>query len=275
MNYSLTIITSTFNCVEDIKKTADNISFAKNAGYNIQWIIADGGSTDGTIEKLREHAHLVSDMFSGPDRGIYDAWNKALKFVRSDWVMFLGAGDQIIVDNLVIFLSQLEKVDINVHRVLYGDVNLVDGAGNVLKVHSEVNSTSFKNRRPDLPCHQGVFHHYSLFSELGNFDSSYKIAADSKFLLLSMSVTKFLYMPCVIASMLNMGVSNNPAKILNVRAELIRLKNDVGFFIPLSSILWFDCCAFLKFSVMRVVGERTFYKLLKLYCFLLKKDYLY
>ena len=91
MQPSITIVTSTFNCAEDLELTAQSV---RNQKYeNIQWIVADGESTDGTADVINSNLDVVTNWFSEKDRGIYDAWNKASRFIVNDWVIFLGAGD--------------------------------------------------------------------------------------------------------------------------------------------------------------------------------------
>src|SRR5699024_5468308 len=98
----ITIITSTYNVVQDLQWTIDSIR--EQTYPNIQWIIADGASTDGTVKMFEANSELIDYWFSEPDTGIYDAWNKALEHVKGDWLQFIGAGDELYGT------STLEKV---------------------------------------------------------------------------------------------------------------------------------------------------------------------
>lgn len=103
----ITIITSTFNAGEQLRFTAQSI---KNQTYpHIQWIIVDGKSSDNTIDIIEELGELVSVWFSEKDSGIYDAWNKALKYAKGDWIQFIGAGDELAEADTLEKIAQILK----------------------------------------------------------------------------------------------------------------------------------------------------------------------
>ena len=94
MKAQISIITSTLNCLEDVKETYYSIKSQQKT--QIQWIIADGFSTDGTInfiKNIKNNKDLSIEFFSNDDNGIYDAWNNACKLIKYKWTIFLGAGD--------------------------------------------------------------------------------------------------------------------------------------------------------------------------------------
>src|SRR5688500_8811110 len=90
------IITSTFNAAAALPSTAQ--SLARQTCRDFEWIVMDAASRDGTAEVARGFGELVTTLVSEPDRGIYDAWNKALPRLRGEWVLFLGAGDSLFAD---------------------------------------------------------------------------------------------------------------------------------------------------------------------------------
>lgn len=88
MKYS--IITAVYNGEKYISRLMASVF---NQSYpNIEWIVQDGGSKDGTLDKLRPHADRIK-LVSEPDSGVYDAWNRALDRATGDWAIFLGADD--------------------------------------------------------------------------------------------------------------------------------------------------------------------------------------
>uniref|UniRef100_UPI0018EAE01E glycosyltransferase n=1 Tax=Aquitalea sp. ASV11 TaxID=2795103 RepID=UPI0018EAE01E len=103
-NVRITVITSTYNCAEALTKTAESIRC--QSYKNIQWIIADGASTDATLSVIKQNSDIVSHWESEPDNGIYDAWNKACRHINGDWVIFIGAGDLFIDKDTVKRVAQ-------------------------------------------------------------------------------------------------------------------------------------------------------------------------
>src|ERR1700732_3837604 len=87
----VSIITAVFNGQDSI---ASCIQSVLRQNYpNIEHIIVDGGSTDGTVEVLRHYGGQIATWISEPDAGVYDAWNKGLKLASGHWIAFLGADD--------------------------------------------------------------------------------------------------------------------------------------------------------------------------------------
>ncbi|MDL5501794.1 MAG: glycosyltransferase, partial [Candidatus Methanoperedens sp.] len=87
-----------YNGAKTLQRCIDSVS---NQSYlNKELIIIDGGSTDGTIEILRSSQDKITYWQSGPDNGIYDAWNKALDHARGDWICFLGSDDYLWKSNV-------------------------------------------------------------------------------------------------------------------------------------------------------------------------------
>ncbi|WP_314138473.1 glycosyltransferase family 2 protein [Buttiauxella noackiae] len=225
-----TVITSTYNCAENLKLTADSIR--AQVYPHIQWIIADGASSDRTLQIITENIDIVTNWFSEPDSGIYDAWNKACQYISGDWIIFMGAGDVFCDTNTL--LSVAEKLgDNNSVSTVYGDVYLVNGPIVVGKYGKVINQ--WECGRPALPPHQGTFQRSNLFlkeSEL--FDKTLKIAADSDFLLRTIYKQNLLYLNIPIANMDASGVSSSNQNRSLVRKEIkyVLKKNKIN--VPLS-----------------------------------------
>lgn len=96
------VVTVTFNAVKTVEETIKSVSSQNNV--DIEYIIIDGNSTDGTVEIIKSHSSEISYWISEPDKGIYDAMNKALNVATGDYLIFMGADDVFYETNT------LEKV---------------------------------------------------------------------------------------------------------------------------------------------------------------------
>lgn len=203
----------------------------------------DGGSTDGTVESIKQNREIIGYWLSEPDDGIYDAWNKAVNRIEGEWVLFLGAGDLLASSHTisdVICILQNLKPDI---ALAYGNVKLINSEGNILFTHGKNNLDAWDGCRPALPYHQGIFHRRSIFYA-NCFDQTYKIAADAKFLLQVLQTKRIYYMPVDIACMELMGISTNPAKAFDVIHEFERIMAELNIKVPIFHKIWykFKCC---------------------------------
>lgn len=226
----VTIITSTYNCAEALAKTA--VSIREQSYRNIQWIVADGASIDGTVEAIIENLDIVSQWFSEPDRGIYDAWNKACRLIDGDWILFLGAGDLLASSDILEKIAEHSLTLDSSVVVIYGNVVFMKPDGSHRYLSRKPFLNYFEFGRPALPHHQGVFQNKQLFSGDESFDSSYKIAGDSKFLLLASKKGTFMHLDIIVAMMAAGGISNNYKNIIVARGEITRLCCELGVDVP-------------------------------------------
>lgn len=117
------IVTVLYNNRVNFIKTLNSV---KTQNYsNIEYLVIDGGSTDGTPDVIKQNESVINKWISEPDKGIYDAMNKGINLSTGDYIWFLNGGDTIYSDNtLNEIFSTDEKAD-----VYYGDTELVDEEG--------------------------------------------------------------------------------------------------------------------------------------------------
>ena len=144
---------------------------------NLEYIVVDGASTDGTAEMIRDNEEQISRWVSEPDQGIYDAMNKGLRMATGEFVWFINAGDEIYDSDTVSKMMSVEGGDI-----YYGDTEKVDLKGNSLGLYSETTHTKAKPgmtwkdwSRGSQVCHQSFIAKRSLAPE---FDLNYPFTAD-------------------------------------------------------------------------------------------------
>ena len=217
----ITIITSTFNAASDLLWTIDSI---RSQTYpNIQWIIADGGSSDGTVDILKKNEDIIDYWFSEPDKGIYDAWNKALKYVKGEWVQFIGAADEYYDNRVLERVSSVLVCAFPQYEMVYGKVQIISED----RLPIEESGTPWKKMkgswqgiRPMLPVHPEVFHHHSVFTKYGGFNTQYRIAADTDLMYRTMYKNDPLYIDFFIDKMVVGGVSTDPKGLVRSYKEL-------------------------------------------------------
>lgn len=168
----VSIITIVYNNVRDIRYTLASVA---NQDYpNIEYIVVDGLSNDGTMDVIQEYRSHISTLVSEKDKGIYDAMNKGLKLATGDYVLFLNSGDELFAkDTLSKVFAAGADADI-----YYGETKLVNEDREILgdRRHAcpeEFNWKSFKYGMNI--CHQAIYVKRSIAEP---YDMQYKLSAD-------------------------------------------------------------------------------------------------
>lgn len=174
----ISIITASYNRGDTIEQT---IASVVNQTYdNIEYIVIDGGSTDGTVNLLKKYDEHIAYWCSEPDDGIYDAFNKGTLVATGDYVQFIGADDCLHDNDCIAKVAQIlaNAPDVD---LLSTDVVCIDE-----KIHLEHNAghviTHFAGLTFRWMQHGGVFARTALM-RMKSFDTKYRIGADYKFLL--------------------------------------------------------------------------------------------
>ncbi|MBU4445801.1 glycosyltransferase [bacterium] len=186
MAIKVSIITPSYNSENTIEDTIQSILCQK---YKyIEHIIIDGGSTDGTLDIIKEYRDRVAYWISEPDDGIYDAMNKGIKAATGEIVGILNS-DDIYADNSVIE-EVVNIISIGNTDTCYGDLMYVD-KDNTKKVIRQWKSGNFSKEKFKLgwaPPHPTFFVRRSIYEKYGYFkNSNFPIAADYELML------RFLY----------------------------------------------------------------------------------
>lgn len=171
------IITVSYNAAATIEQAI--LSVVGQTYRHIEYIIIDGGSTDGTVDIIRKYEDKIAYWVSEPDQGIYDAMNKGIRRATGEYVYFLGADDWLRDDEVI------GQVAAFIHRspgysFYMGNVFLYAPALGWTKRQKGGRSAEAIKRGKMCP-HQGLFASRDLMRK--GFDTKYKIAADYAFLL--------------------------------------------------------------------------------------------
>jgi len=172
----VSIITATYNCKRTILKCLE--SFTEQSYNDLEHVIIDGASTDGTLKILQEHRSRGSVLISEPDCGIYDALNKGFALATGDIVGILHSDDvfyepSILADISIAFEDPL--VD-----YVYGDIEMVNSSGKVVRCWKTGKLKDGRITGSQIP-HPALFLSRNLLQRLDPvFDTSYRISADLK-----------------------------------------------------------------------------------------------
>lgn len=188
----LSIITVCYNSAKYIRFAIDSV--LSQSYTNIEYIIIDGGSTDGTLEILNEYADQVSFILSEPDDGIYDAMNKGISKASGEVVGILNSDDfyphKHVIADVVNCFENKNDVDMVLGNVTF--VNTTDLI-NPVRLYSSFRFSSWKLRFGFMPAHPASFIKKSAYNKVGLYKNGYKIAADFDIFVRMLLVYKLNY----------------------------------------------------------------------------------
>jgi glycosyltransferase involved in cell wall biosynthesis len=212
----VTVITAVFNGVSTIEGCLESV--LRQDYPRIEHIIIDGGSTDGTVEILRKYEARIALWISEPDRGVYDAWNKALKLAHGEWISFLGADDMFLPGAVREYMDLAEK----------------NPNSNFLSSRAQLNHPSgyspqfgdpwtWPRAAKAMPSvHVGSMHRRNLFVQHGEFDPTFRIAGDYEFLLRAREDLHPAFIPIVTVVMRAGGLSDSTAGLFEAKRAKIQ-----------------------------------------------------
>ncbi len=244
----ISVVVAVHNGAKTLQRCID--SFVKQTYPYKELIIMDGGSTDGTLNILCDNDKQIGCWKSEPDNGISHAWNKALKQVTGDWILFLGADDELHDSQVLEKFAQLQKMQ--TARLLYGQV-VMSQSGKIQKVVGEPwsNIQSIVMRAENKIPHQGLFHARELFSKYGGFDETLGITADYDFILrcIKEKVTPCFMDDFTVARMQKGGVSNAYSSTIFTYLEFGKSRQQNKFKVYSLQYLWLLLKGFLKYMI--------------------------
>ncbi len=209
---TISIITVCFNSAAHIQDAIDSV--AGQSHGDIEHIIIDGGSTDGTVEIVKKNQGRISKWISEPDKGIYDAMNKGLALATGDVVGILNS-DDFYFDTQVIS-KVAEAFDDPTVDAVFGDLIFVDplNLDRTVRTYSSGKWHPAKFARGYMPAHPTFFVRRKFYEQYGPFKTDYIIAADYEMLIRLIHVNKlnYKYLPIKMVKMRKGGVSSNGFK---------------------------------------------------------------
>lgn len=192
----ISIVTVVYNGVHTLERTIQSV--LRQTYTNIEYIIIDGGSTDGTLDIINKYNDRIAYWISEPDNGIYDAMNKAVQHTSGDWVFFLGADD--ILYNIIHEIAPRFR---NKNTIYYGNVHF----GSTSKIYNG-RYNQYKLSIANI-CHQSLFYPAHVFKRY-KYDLNYPIFADYALNLQCWADDQFTfeYLPVIVSFFAPNGMSS-------------------------------------------------------------------
>lgn len=210
-NPKISVVTVCYNAIECIEDTI--LSVIEQTYENIEYIVIDGASIDGTVEVINRYRDKISYFVSEPDKGIYDAMNKGIKVASGDWINFMNAGDFFYQSDV------LERVASEVNKnygVVFGDLAIVKNG----ILYRESARPFYKK---DKLQHYMGFNHQCTFVRLdlakeSPFDLRFKLAADYNMIIgIYKKGEQFKQLYIIIAQYLDSGLSEQKRTLVSTK----------------------------------------------------------
>jgi glycosyltransferase involved in cell wall biosynthesis len=171
----LSIISVNLNNLDGLNKTIESVVTQTFNGY--EYIIVDGGSSDGSVDLIKRFSDKITYWISETDKGIYNAMNKGIKKASGDYCLFLNSGDYFAESAI---LENCFKDEFN-EDLIYG--NVIHDSHGRLVTYKLPETLSFYNFYIDSIAHPGTFIKRNLFNEVGLYNENYRIVSDWEFFL--------------------------------------------------------------------------------------------
>lgn len=215
---TLSIITICYN-EKQIERTCESI--VNQTWQDFEWIVVDGGSTDGTLDILNKYRDRIDILISEPDTGRYNAMNKGIKLAHGQYLNFMNGGDAFYNNHVLekVFKDKEQTAD-----VLYGKECVIDGK--FLYICSFPKKLDIAYWLKRTLNHQSSFFKKELFEKYGFYNESNKIASDFEASVLFFTKgASFQYLPFPIASFNLNGISNTDQKLSMIERRKIEQKH--------------------------------------------------
>lgn len=225
----VSIITVCLNSERTIEQTIQSV--INQTYHNIEYIIIDGGSTDGTLEIINKYEDKISKLVSEKDEGIYDAMNKGLSFTTGEVIGIINSDDWYELDAVEAVVNAF--LDDSHAKIVYGNINVYDG-NNFIRTRYP---SPLKEIHTGMPIpHPSVFVIGKIYRKYG-FNTKYRVAADRELLLRLYSQNyRFIYINNNLANFRTGGHCYNEATN-SLTSSIVRARISITYVTDLLGIL--------------------------------------
>ena len=249
----ISLITVCRNCAATLPTALESV--ARQRGADVEYVVVDGGSTDGTDRLLRSFeprfrdAGIAFRWMSEPDRGMYDAINKGVALAAGDIVGILNADDVLASDGI---LADVAGAFDDTVDALYADIRFVrderPGQTSLGELRDRPTARYYSARRwrpwmlqwGFMPPHPSFYARRGLFGALGGYKLGYSIAADYELLIrfLRKAGLRTRYLPeCLVTMRLGGRSTRGWRSTLTLNCENVRANRENGYFCCLAMML--------------------------------------
>lgn len=219
------VITVVYNRANLILNAVESVA---NQSYSdVEHVIIDGASTDGTLQKIKNHKLKIKPiLISEPDQGIYDAINKGIKIATGDIICLLHSDDvfasNTVIETVVAEFGQFTELD-----AIYGDIAYMKlkSPKNIARYYSSKNFNKYFLKYGVAPAHPSLFLRKTAIKKIGLYDHSFNIAGDFEYFcrLLYNNTLKIQYLNILTTKMSSGGSSRPSIKtLIKVSSEILR-----------------------------------------------------
>jgi glycosyltransferase involved in cell wall biosynthesis len=228
MNKKISIITINYNNLEGLKRTMESV--VNQTWQEFEYIVIDGGSTDGSAAYIESQSKKIDYWVSEPDSGIYNAMNKGIDKATGDYLLFLNSGDYLVGEDVFAQFVDFKPIE----DIVYGNTLINNGKTQIIKKMPQ--KMTIGNALTNTINHQSIFFSKNLFIDGERYDCNYKIVADWVFtnnaIIKKNSSTR--HIDLVIPNYEANGVSSDMQLRVNERKSYLESNFDADFLALLS-----------------------------------------
>jgi len=219
---TLSLITASYNSARTIADTLRSVNVQTYP--QIEYLVVDGGSKDDTMAIVEREGQRVTSAVSEPDKGIYDAYNKGLKRATGDVIGFINSDDYYCAPDVI--ENVMKAFEDPTVEAVHADLVYVDpeNTGKIERHWKSRPATVENLRRGFIPAHPTLFLTRAAYDKVGEYDTSYRLAADYDFMLRAFFVhrIKSVYLPQIWVRMRSGGATGGTAASILKQNDEIR-----------------------------------------------------
>lgn len=231
----VSVVTVCFNSASTIEQTIQSV--ISQTYYNIEYIIIDGGSTDGTLDIVNKYKDKIAYFVSEQDHGIYDAMNKGIQAATGEYIGIINSDDWFESNAVELFVNTF-RTHLNTD-IVCGDMIVYweqSGVMHTRRASSDVGLHTLEKTMSVL--HPTMFVKKSFYQKYGVFDTSFKVAADYDLALRAgMNKVVFTYIPHILAHFRLNGVSSQVNFSIIMERAKARRNNDVEMLLQMKYLI--------------------------------------